>query len=106
MKSRALARFGVATAVALTLVLAVPSVEARPLQTKPTIGVTADWMNAATAWFGGLLNRLTGRVPTGKTPQAPAPTSTTSAIILESGGGSHTNSGSCIDPMGRPFCTY
>jgi hypothetical protein len=104
MMSRALARFGVVTAVALTLVLAVPSVEARPLQTKPTIDVTADWMNAATVWFGGLLNRLTGRVPTGKTPQAPEPTATTSAI--GGGGGNHTNTGSCIDPLGRPFCSY
>jgi hypothetical protein len=108
--SRAFARRCAVALVAFTIVLVgLPThADARPLNSKPTIGVaTNGWLNAATAWFGGLLNRMAGQVPTGKkAPAAPTQNSTTAPIVVGGGGGAHTNTGSCIDPLGRPYCAY
>jgi hypothetical protein len=101
--SRAFARHCVVAIVAFVIVLVgfPTQADARPLNSKTTLGVaTNGWLHAATAGFGGLLNRLTGRVPTAKkAPDSATPTSTMTAAPVR-------QTGSCIDPLGRPRCSY
>lgn len=106
--SRVQARLRVTVVVALTLVLAgAPAVWAAPRSQTPatTVGA-ANWLDSAAAWFGGLWDLFTGLTPTGKAPKGPS--NATSSVIIGTGGGggNHTNTGSCIDPLGGGRCSY
>lgn len=105
--SRVQARLRVTVVVALTLVLAgAPAVWAAPRSQTPatTVGA-ANWLDSAAAWLGGLLDLFAGITPTGKTPKGPEATSNAITYIGGGGGGSQTNSGSCIDPLGGNKCS-
>ncbi len=88
--------------VALTLVLAgTPAAWAAPLS--PSAATTGSWFDAAASWFAGLFDVFAFG---GADVPESTPTATTSAITYGSGsgGGSQTNSGSCIDPLGGNRC--
>jgi hypothetical protein len=97
--SRVQARLRVTAVITLTLVLAgAPAVWAAPLAKTPaaTVG-SANWLDSAAAWLGGVLDLFTGITPTGKAPKAPK------APGLDSV--SQGQTGSCIDPLGGRKCS-
>jgi putative copper export protein len=104
--SRVQARLRVVAVIALVLVLAGASSAAAGPLTKgstPTVGTAIHWLDAVSAWIGGLFD-FSGskdvRKTTGKAPQGP-----TSAAAPALGDNAHLNNGSCIDPMGGPRCS-
>lgn len=85
--------FAVAVVVLSLAVISVPTVQAAPLGGKaPSVELRADWFEAAMSWLRGLL-------PAGDSRPVSRATSavTTSGEMTVS-----LNSGSCIDPQGRP----
>jgi len=81
--------------VALAFV-ALPAADARPLAgSRPTAGGPASWVTAFSHWVSELL----AQPPVGR----PAVRSTSAALLGDTTGGTmHTNTGSCIDPDGKP----
>lgn len=102
--SRVQARLRVVSVIALTLVLAgSPAAWAAPrAKSTATTVSAASWVDAATAWFAGLFDRL-ARTETNKNRGVSA-TSGAVTYVPGGGGGSTTQSGSCIDPLGGNKC--
>ncbi len=86
----------VALVATMLLLVAVPALQARPIdRSGPTVDIGADWFDATITWLTNLLF--------GATPDTPAKAAVEGYEIFNpNGGGYQTNSGSCIDPEGRP----
>jgi len=77
--------------------VALPVADARPLAgPRSTTGATASWMAALSTWVSSFFP--------GTPAKAAAPTFGTksSASTTYTGGIMHTNTGTCIDPNGKP----
>ncbi|MES1240283.1 MAG: hypothetical protein ABUT39_01565 [Acidobacteriota bacterium] len=88
--------------VAITLVLlSVPAVHARPSERSgPSIQNGSGWMDAALSW---LSNLLFGDQPASQDQQPRSAFDATTSLLGGGVGGYYQpNSGSCIDPEGRP----
>lgn len=94
---RSMSRTAFVAVIALTLVLlSVPAVHARPIERSgPSIEAASGWMDAALSWLNSL---LFGDQPASQDQ----PRSTFDAVVVDDY--YHPNSGSCIDPEGRPRC--
>jgi hypothetical protein len=96
---RSMSRTAFVAVVAITLVLlSVPAVHARPIERSGPSVEAGSWMNAALSWLSSL---LFGDQPASQDQ-------TRSTFDAEAAGivdpYYHLNSGSCIDPEGRPRC--
>lgn len=97
---RSMSRTATVAVVAITLVLlSVPAVHARPIERSGPSIEAGSWMGTALSW---LTNLLFGDQPTAAQDQ---PRSTFDATTGTVADGYQLNSGSCIDPEGRPRCT-
>ena len=96
---RSMSRTAFVAVVAITLVLlSVPAVHARPIERSGPSIEAGSWMNTALTWLSSLLFG----------DQPAAQDQTRSSFDAETGTTFdpyyHLNSGSCIDPEGRPRC--
>ena len=93
---QSMSRFAAVAVVVLTLaLLTVPAAQARSFDLDgPSLSAGSGWFDAALSWLG---QALFGE-------EKPAPQkATANAFIPVGGGGSGSlNTGSCIDPEGRP----
>lgn len=94
---RSMSRIATVAVVALTLVLlTVPSAQARSFDLAgPSLSAGSGWFDAALSWLGQILFG----------EQQPAPQKATASDLALTGdpdGYAHLNTGSCIDPEGRP----
>lgn len=95
---RSMSRLATVAVVAITLVLlSVPAVHARPIERSGPAFESGSWMDAALSW----LSSLFGDQPVSQ-DQPRSSFDTTTGITLD--GAYHPNSGSCIDPEGKPRC--
>lgn len=83
--------FALAAVLALT---AVPLASARPLAAPAVHEADGGWLGTALQWVEDLVN-LRGSNPAG-------PSRRRGQAVIPRKEGSGTNSGSCIDPVGRP----
>jgi hypothetical protein len=92
-----MSRTAIVAVVAITLVLlSVPAVHARPIERSgPTMQAGSGWMDAALSWLNNL---LFGDQPTAQDQ----PRSAVDATFGLVDGYYQPQSGSCIDPEGRP----
>lgn len=93
---RSMSRFAAVAVVALTLVLlTVPAAQARSFDLAgPSLSTGSGWFDAALTWLGQILF--------GHEQPAPQKATAQSLLIPIDGGGYTLNTGSCIDPEGRP----
>lgn len=95
---RSMSRIATVAVVALTLVLlTVPSAQARSFDLAgPSLSAGSGWFDAALSWLGQILF--------GEQQPAPQKATANSDVVLagDMDGYGHLNSGSCIDPEGRP----
>jgi hypothetical protein len=81
--------------IALTLVLlSVPAVHARPIDRSGPSIEAGGWVDAALSWLNSLLF--------GDQPASQEPSHSAFDAVVDDY--YHLNSGSCIDPEGRPRC--
>lgn len=96
-----LSRIASVTVVALVLVLmSVPAAQASPAGLSgPSLDTNSGWFDVALSWLGSLLFGNENAAP-----QQPRSTFESSSSIFDprTGGVLTPNSGSCIDPGGRP----
>jgi hypothetical protein len=94
-----MSRTAIVAVVAITLVLlSVPAVHARPIERSgPSITAGSNWMDAALSWLSSL---LFGDQPVSQDQ----PRSIFDATSPTVDGYYQLNSGSCIDPEGKPRC--
>ncbi len=95
---QSMSRFATVAVVVLTLVLlTVPAAQARSFDLAgPSLSAGSGWVDAALSWLGQALF--------GEEPAAQKQTTAASGVVLVSDkdGYGSLNSGSCIDPEGRP----
>jgi len=93
-----MSRTAVVAVVAITLVLlSVPAAQARPIErSRPSIEAGTGWVDAAFSWLNSL---LFGNQPA--SPDRPQ-SSFEAASVTDPEGFLQPQSGSCIDPEGRP----
>lgn len=94
---RSMSRFTTVAVIALMFVLfAVPAVQARSFElASPSLSAGSGWFDAAFTWLSGLLF--------GQEQPAPQKATANSVFIpIDEDDYYRLNSGSCIDPEGRP----
>lgn len=94
---QSMSRFATVAVVVLTLVLlSAPAVQARSFDLAgPSLSAGPGWFDAALSWLGQMLFGA----------EQPAPQQATANALISiggPGGNGSLNSGSCIDPEGRP----
>ena len=94
---QSMSRFAAVAVVVLTLVLlTAPAAQARSFDLAgPSLSAGSGWFDAALSWLGQVLFG----------EEQPAPQKATANDVILSGdldGYAHLNTGSCIDPEGRP----
>lgn len=94
---QSMSRFAAVAVVVLTLaLLTVPAAQARSFDLSgPSLSAGSGWFNAALSWLGQVLFG----------EEKPAPQKATANALIpigDPGGYGALNSGSCIDPEGRP----
>jgi hypothetical protein len=93
-----MSRSAVIAVVAFMLVLlSVPAVHARPIERSGPSIEAGSWIDGALSWLSSL---LFGDQPTAQTQTQPTLKSATGNITFDTY--YQPNSGSCIDPEGRP----
>lgn len=95
---RSLCRTATAAAVVLTLILAsVPAAQASPFGSfGPSVDTRSGWFDVALSWLNNLLFGGEGA------PRKELGSATEAATTIESGPRVTIQSGSCIDPGGKP----
>lgn len=94
---QSMSRFAAVAVIALTLVLlTAPAVQARSFDLAgPSLSAGSGWFDAALSWLGQVLFG-------GEQPAQHKATANGEVLIDDSDGYGYLNSGSCIDPEGRP----
>lgn len=95
---RSMSRIAAVAVVVLTLVLlTVPSAQARSFDPAgPSLSAGSGWFDAALSWLGQIL--FGEQQPTSQKATA----NSDLALTGDPDGYGHLNTGSCIDPEGRP----
>lgn len=96
---RSMSRTAAVAVVALTFVLAsVPAAQASPFG--PSVDTRAGWLDLALSWLNGFF--LFGEETASPQPTSSSTFEAATTTPTLSGGGYTVQSGTCIDPAGRP----